>query len=306
MTTSRPSWTALKANGLDTTTNLFITADHGFSTVSKQSSTSPAAKLTYEGVPAGQLPPGFLAIDLATALDLPLHEPFAKGPAVDFKAGKFPRRANALLGHTPEKPDIAIATNGGADLIYLPQNNAKDLAPKVVGALLAQDYVSGIFVRDDLGTIAGTLPLSTLRLNGGALTPIPSIVVNFRSFSTGCDRPLYCGAIIADTTLKQGQGHHGSLSRSDTANFMAAMGPAFKKAFSDPAPVSNADIAPTLAHVLGLKLPSVGKLGGRVLTEALKGGKPVAFTRRTVDVRAKRRRASHNRQPAICRSGTLL
>jgi arylsulfatase A-like enzyme len=273
---------ALKDLDLESTTNVFLTADHGFSTISKQTSTSPAARLSYPGVPAGQLPPGFVAIDLAEALGLPLHEPFAKGPAIDYKAGKFPRRSNGLLGHDPGKPDIAIAANGGADLIYLPQSNAKELAPRVVTALIAQDYVSGIFVHDDLGTIPGTLPLSTLRLNGGALTPTPSIVLNFRSFSTGCDRPLFCGAIVADALLKQGQGSHGSLSRADTANFMAAIGPAFKQSFVDPAPVSNADIAPTLAQVLGLSLPAKGKLMGRVVTEALKGGEPVSHTRRDI------------------------
>jgi arylsulfatase A-like enzyme len=53
---------------------------------------------------------------------------------------------------------------------------------------------------------------------------------------------------------------------------MAALGPDFKSGFNDEAPVSNADIAPTLAHILGLDIPSHGKLGGRVITEALKGG----------------------------------
>ncbi len=273
---------ALKELGLDASTNIFVTADHGFSTVSKRSDTSPAAKLSYEKVPAGQLPPGFLSIDLAIALELQLHEPFAKGPALDYNAGKHPRRSNALLGADPAKPDIAIAANGGADLIYLAAANATDLAPKVVRALLAQDYVSGIFVHDDLGALPGTLPLSTLRLKGGARTPTPSIVVNFRSFSTGCDQPLYCGAITADTGLRQGQGHHGSLSRSDTANFMAAIGPAFKPAFANEAPVSNADIAPTLAHILGLTLPASGTLKGRVITEALKDGAPVTVVTRDV------------------------
>jgi arylsulfatase A-like enzyme len=273
---------ALKELGLEGSTDIFVTADHGFSTVSKESATSPAAKLSFEKVPAGQLPPGFLAIDLAVALDLPLHEPFANGPVLDFRNGKHPRRANALLGQDPSKPDIAIAANGGVDLIYLPSQSARQLAPKVVTALLAQDYVSGIFVDDELGKLPGTLPLSILRLKGGARTPTPSIVVNFRSFSTGCNRPLYCGAIIADTTLKQGQGHHGSLSRSDTANFMAAIGPSFKSAFANHAPVSNADIAPTLAHLLGIELPASGTLKGRVMTEILNDGADVVSTRKDI------------------------
>jgi arylsulfatase A-like enzyme len=271
----------LQELALDTQTNVFITADHGFSTISKQSKTSPSAKLKYERVPEGQMPPGFIAIDLSIALGLPVHEPFAKGPEVDFRAGKHPRRANALLGLDPAKPDIAIAANG-ASLIYLPQPNAKELAPRIVTALMAQDYVSGIFVHDDLGAIAGTLPLSTIGLKGGALTPTPSIVVNPRSFSTGCDRPLYCSVMVVDTSLRQGQGMHGSFSRADTENFMAAIGPAFKAGFVNDAPVSNADIAPTLAHALGLALPSIGKLKGRVVTEALVGGASVTVTQRDI------------------------
>jgi Type I phosphodiesterase / nucleotide pyrophosphatase len=266
---------ALKELGLETDTNIFVTADHGFSTVSKQSKTSPVAKLKYEDVPEGQLPPGFLAIDLAHALDLPLHEPFAEGPGVDYKAGKYPRRSNGLIGNDPAKPDIVIGTNGGNDLIYLPQNNARTLARRVVKALLAQDYTSGVFVRDDLGLIPGTLPMSKVGLKGGAQTPTPAIVVNFRSETTGCDQPLFCSATVSDTNLMQGQGHHGSFSRADTGNFMAAIGPAFKAGFNDAAPVSNADIAPTLEKILGVTLPPVGKLRGRALAEALKDGKPV-------------------------------
>jgi arylsulfatase A-like enzyme len=265
----------LKELDLDAKTNIFVTADHGFSTISKQSRTSPAAKLTYDGVPEGQLPPGFLAIDLAEALALPLHEPSAQGPAVDYKAGKYPRRASGILGRDPGQPDVVVAVNGGNDLIYLPQANAKELAPKVVQALLAQDYTSGIFVRDDLGGIPGTLRMSTIGLRGGARTPTPAIVVNFRSETSGCDQPLFCAVTVTDGTLRQGQGHHGSFSRADTANFMAAIGPAFKTNHKNATPVSNADIAPTLAQIIGVTLPPVGKLRGRVISEALAGGKPV-------------------------------
>ena len=267
--------TTLKELGLEANTNIIITADHGFSTVSKQSKTSPAAKLKYDNVPAGQLPPGFVAIDLAQALGLPLHEPAPQGPAVDYRSGKYPRRSSASIGNDPARPDVVIGANGGNDLIYLPQDNAKTLVKQVVKVLLAQDYTSGIFVRDDLGAIAGTLPLSRIALKGGARTPTPAIVVNFRSETSGCDQPLLCSVTVSDTNLLQGQGHHGSFSRADTANFMAAIGPAFKTAFNDTAPVSNADIAPTLEKILGVTLPPVGKLRGRALTEALAGGKPV-------------------------------
>src|ERR1043166_1853650 len=65
---------------------------------------------------------------------------------------------------------------------------------------------------------------------------------------------------------------HGSFSRADTMNFMAAIGPDFKSSFVDEAPVSNADVGKTIAHVLGLKIPFHGMLMGRVMEEALPNG----------------------------------
>lgn len=65
---------------------------------------------------------------------------------------------------------------------------------------------------------------------------------------------------------------HGSFSRADTMNFMAAIGPDFKSIFVDEAPVSNADVGKTIAHVLGLKIPFHGMLMGRVMEEALPNG----------------------------------
>jgi hypothetical protein len=127
----------------------------------------------------------------------------------------------------------------------------------------------------------GALPMSVLNLIGSARTPVPAIYVNFRSF-TACADPLQCTVGISDTPLTTGQGNHGSFSRAETRNFMAAIGPDFKKAFADPAPVSNADIAPTLAQIMGLTLPARGKLMGRVAAEALTGGKPVSVEKHRV------------------------
>jgi hypothetical protein len=87
---------------------------------------------------------------------------------------------------------------------------------------------------------------------------------------------------IADTSLQTGQGMHGSFSRADTRNFMAAMGPDFKSHFADTAPVSNADINPTLAKILGVSPIGSGSLKGRPATEALKGGVPVKAIKGTL------------------------
>jgi hypothetical protein len=83
-----------------------------------------------------------------------------------------------------------------------------------------------------------------------------------------------CTAEIADTGLQQGQGMHGSFSRADTMNFMAAMGPDFKRGFADDAPVSNADVGRTIAHILRLDVPHKGPLMGRVIDEAIGGPMP--------------------------------
>jgi predicted AlkP superfamily pyrophosphatase or phosphodiesterase len=260
---------ALDDLGLAASTNIIISSDHGFSTISKESKTSPSTKGTYEDTPAGFLPMGFLAIDLAKALDLPLFDPNSKNaPVAD---NIRPKAGNGLLGKDPAKPDLVVATNGGSDLIYLP-NNDKKLADRTVKALLEQDYVSGIFVDDKFGRFPGTLPMSQLGLKGKAVTPNPTIVVNFRSYTTGCDEPTNCSVEVADTVLRQGQGMHGSFGRGDTMNFTAAIGPDFKAGYVDALPVSNADVGITIAQLMGLHPVNQGGLTGRVMSEALPNG----------------------------------
>jgi hypothetical protein len=266
---------ALDELGLAASTNIIVSSDHGFSTISKESKTSPSTRGTYDDTPRGFLPMGFLAIDLAKALDLPLFDPNDKNAPV--AENKRPKAGNGLLGKDPTKPDLVVATNGGSDLIYLPGKDRK-LAGRTVKALLEQDYVSGLFVDDDLGHFPGTLPMSQLGLKGKAVTPHPSIVVNFRSWSSGCDEPTNCAVEIADTALRQGQGMHGSFSRGDTMNFMAAIGPDFKAGYVNALPVSNADVGATAARLLGLAPKPKGNLIGRVITEAMpNGATPQAF-----------------------------
>lgn len=280
---------ALHNLGLDTTTDVFVTADHGFNTISKESSTSYATSLTYPGVNAGFLPAGFLAIDIAKGLNLPLYDPDQNNQLVTPGSGTIPhpRSGDGLIGNDPNNPQVVVAANGGSDLIYLPgTGNRKALARRVVDLLLQQDYVSGLFVDRSLGSIPGTLPLGAINLQGSALTPTPAIAVNFRSFDTGCGNPTACSVEVADTSLQQGQGMHGTFGRGDTFNYMAAIGPDFKQRYVDAAPVSNVDVPVTIAQILGLKPPvpdSNGTLVGRAIAEALKGGpKKVPFLERTV------------------------
>ncbi|MEY9223924.1 hypothetical protein ABH974_004347 [Bradyrhizobium ottawaense] len=196
---------ALDELGLAASTNIIVSADHGFSTISKESKTSPSAKVSYDDTPKDFLPMGFLALDLAKALDLPLFDPNDKNAKIE--GNKHPKAGNGVLGKDPEKPDLVVATNGGSDLVYLP-NKDKKLAAKTIKALLAQDYVSGLFVEDSLGRFPGTLPLSSINLRGRAATPTPSIVVNFRSYASDCgEAPTNCSVQVADTRAAPGPGH---------------------------------------------------------------------------------------------------
>jgi hypothetical protein len=260
---------ALAELGLAETTDIIVTADHGFATISKESKTSPAAQARHPDAPAGHLPRGFLSFDLAKALGMPLMDPdnnFAVVPE-----GVHSRNGHGLIGGDKDHPKVVVAANSGSDLIYLPDGD-RVLAGRVVDALLKQDYVSGLFVDERLGRFPGTLALADINLTGAAVPPKPAIVVNFRSFDTVCGEPVRCPVVVADTTPQQGQGTHGSFSRAETWNFMALAGPAFKSGFIDPAPASNADVARTVAAIMQLDFKDKGALTGRVLTEAMRGG----------------------------------
>jgi hypothetical protein len=250
-------------------TDIIVTSDHGFSTISKESETSSAVETEFSDTPEGHLPVGFLALDLARSLKLTLLDPDDDyKTVVQHQHTKF---GNGLIGGDRDRPKLIVAANGGADLIYLPDGD-KAMAQRVIDILLTQDYVSGIFVDSKLGKFPGTLSLDDIALEGSAVTPVPAIVVSFRSFDTVCGEPERCAVEVADSVLQQGQGMHGSFSRADTWNFMAMQGPDFKSQFVDSAPASTADLGRTIAQLLQLDVGERGKLSGRVLTETLPNG----------------------------------
>lgn len=283
---------AVKAN-----TNVFVTSDHGVGTISRREidrtgrpTSSESAKHDYIDANGqidtvvGTLPFGFVAIDLALALRMNLFDPdaHAAGSVLYKKLNIDPTSAtwehpvlgNGLIGvdvRTAGGTDarVIVAANGGSDLIYVPDGSAA-IAQRVVTTLLALDYVSGIFVDDKYGALPGTLALSAIGLEGSSKVPRPAVVVAFKVFYLNPD-DLQTAIQISDTVLQEGQGMHGGFGRDSTFNNMAALGPDFKPSTVDDAPMGNIDIAPTLAHVLGLPWTKAG-ISGRVLTEALAAG----------------------------------
>ena len=290
---------------LNSNTDIFVTSDHGFATISKHEvdntgkafTASYAAQFTYKDsagrqeVNTGFLPPGFLAIDLAHALGMPLFDPDTQiknstghrlyapvDPMIPQQSAtirQHPNSGNGVIGGSGSILDVTdakaiVAANGGSDLIYVPDHN-KQRVRQIVAFLSQQDYVGAIFVENSYGKIPGALPFSSIKLTGASKMPKPAIAVSFKTFYL-TPGDLQTAVHIADSTYQEGQGMHGSFGRDNTFNTMVAVGPDFKSSFVDRFPVRNADIAVTMAHILGLKLPAKGKLTGRILNEALKNG----------------------------------
>jgi arylsulfatase A-like enzyme len=287
---------SIKAN-----TDVLIASDHGFATVSRREIASdgshtgePSAALTYELMgkekqePPGTLPTGFLAVDLAIREHMRMFDPETRSTGgssvysevlLGGEKSQHPLKGSALLGDSVKQVDgvdakLIVVSNAGSDLLYAP---GKDVAVvrETVRILTGLDYVGGIFVDDAYCPAAtdcpGALPMSVVGMVGHSKVPRPAIAVTYKVFyQTPGD--LQSAALIADTTLQEGQGQHGGFGREQTWNNMAAMGPDFKAGFVDESPMGNIDIVPTLAHILGIEMPSVGDLKGRVLDEALTGG----------------------------------
>ncbi len=288
---------------IEANTDVLLTSDHGFATISRREiaadgrmTSEPSAALAYEAggrekpEPKGTLPTGFLAIDLAIRQHLRLFDAGRRadaGPsvykelAVGGERSQHPDMGSALLATLPVQrldggdAQLLVAANGGSDLIYAPTKDTA-MVRTTVATLTALDYVGAIFADESycgeaMAACPGALPLKDVSLNGSSKLPRPAIAVGFKHFDRKAG-DVQTGVQVSDTNLQEGQGMHGGFGRDQTWNNMAAIGPDFKGNFVDEAPVGNIDIVPTLARVLGIEMPSVGTLRGRVAAEALKGG----------------------------------
>ncbi len=96
---------ALSAQGLERSTNVFITADHGFSTIVKSvnRAASKAAEFETDNGDPIDLPSGFVAIDIANNLNLPLFDPNLKR-TVDYRAARQPAFDNGSIGNDHKAP----------------------------------------------------------------------------------------------------------------------------------------------------------------------------------------------------------
>src|ERR1019366_7345788 len=107
-------------------TDVFVTSDHGFATISKHdidpeghATASLAADARYPDVPEGYLPPGFLAIDLSRLLHEPLYDSDrlgkdAHGNPIYQRVTQHPGLGNGIIGGTGAALDQTDAKVTGA------------------------------------------------------------------------------------------------------------------------------------------------------------------------------------------------
>lgn len=160
------------------------------------------------------------------------------------------------------KDAVVIAPNDGTDYLYVPTHDAA-VVKRVVRFLQSRAVVNTVFVAKRYGAIPGTLPAKAVHLENARRGP--DIII---SYAWDADAVVqgFPGTEVGTVSTERGQ--HGSFSPRDVHNTLIASGPDFQHAMRDPLPSGNVDVAPTLAALLNLPLPTAQ---GRVLHEALTG-----------------------------------
>jgi arylsulfatase A-like enzyme len=181
------------------------------------------------------------------------------------KVGKF--KAEGSYKSKPEKGNILITGLGGSVGFHVIGDD-ETVRQKLITFIQKSTWAGPIFTRDGL---EGTFKLSDINADtADAFDVLVSMKWKDEVSEYGTR-----GTQVADGPEK-GQGMHVSLSRYDIANTLVAAGPSFKKGMVDTLPSGNFDVAPTVAHIMGLK--SERPMDGRILVEALANSSPPAVS----------------------------
>lgn len=164
----------------------------------------------------------------------------------------------------PRQGDVVVVGNGGSVLLYVVRRD-RVLTRKLVEFLQQQDFTGVIMTREPM---PGTFTLEQVRLNS---PDAPDIVLSMR-WTDEKNEAGVAGMIVSDgaaygkMTVGNAHGGHSSLSPFDIHNTLVVTGPDFRSGLVDPFPSGNADLVPTILHVLGVPPPE--PMDGRVLAEA--------------------------------------
>jgi arylsulfatase A-like enzyme len=158
--------------------------------------------------------------------------------------------------------DIVISEGA----IYLRADRDPSRVAAIVAALQQRPEVGAIFTRPGArggseGVVPGTLSYDVVRWNH----PRSGDILVSANWSPDANDAGFAGK-----TGQTGTAGHGTTSPFDIHIPLVAAGPDFREHAVSDAPTANADIAPTLLHVLGLPIPKT--MTGRVIEEGLRNG----------------------------------
>jgi arylsulfatase A-like enzyme len=174
------------------------------------------------------------------------------------KKGKFEA---ARKFDDPEPGNVLVVGLGGSVLLYVVDHDEQTIR-KLVEFLQTTDFVGVIFSRIP---IEGTFSLEEARIG---TTNAPDVVVSLRWNPNKND--VGTPGMFFGENGKKGKGSHASLSPYDMNNTLVGAGPDFRSGIVNKLPTGNADVAPTVLWILGVKPPE--PMDGRILTEALVSG----------------------------------
>ncbi|WP_204494493.1 alkaline phosphatase family protein [Archangium primigenium] len=303
----------LEARGELATTNILIASDHSHSSVSGPLSLFPLRGVTPDGTTgkntAGEVSAtGFSASGFVRSADLLTRAGFhaydgsgcdnspvlsgiradgtpvypqrtdTEGALCGTKGARYTTPAYAVPATLPADA-IIIAAPGGSDQFYIPSHDPA-LVKRLVSFLQSREEYGAIFVDSRYGDIPGTFRASAANLEN-ASGRSPDVTV---SFMWDDQASINGKPGIEYNSYPPYRGMHGSFSPVDVHNTLIASGPDFKAGVNSTLPSGNTDVAPTVAHLLGLSLPTAQ---GRVLVESLlKPPSEPALTVKTVTVEA--------------------
>jgi hypothetical protein len=118
------------------------------------------------------------------------------------------------------------------------------------------------------GLVRGTLPLAAAGCDGATA---PDLMVAL-AWDGGANAHGVPGRTAGSGAIAVGAGDHGGISPFEMHNTLIATGPDFRVGVVSHVPCGIVDIAPTIAHCLGLEPPAAWD--GRVLVEALRAPAP--------------------------------
>ena len=192
------------------------------------------------------------------------------------KKGKF--KAEGDFTRPVEKGDIVVTGLGGSVSFYVGGGD-EETRRKLVAFLQSTDWAGVIFTKEGGD---GTFKFA----DAGIDSPdAPDVIVSLR-WKDEVSEYGTRGTVVCDG-MDKGQGMHVSLSRYDMTNTLIAAGPDFRKGFVARLPSDTADVAPTLARILGIA--ATKPMDGRVLSEAFAGGEGPDGRPETSTLRADRK-----------------